>query len=99
MFLYKLLRNFLSKSATNVKGTNNSPFDSSQTNSLHVIMARGFPWKISQADVGTFFQNIQIIGGNSGIHLRKNGAMEAFFCVESKKGVEDALSQYTVCNQ
>ena len=68
------------------------------TNSLQTdggvyrILARGFPWQVKPEDVGRFFQNVSIVGGISGIHIKRNGAMEATFFVTSKDGLHKALA-------
>lgn len=62
------------------------------TNDLGIILAVGFPWKVSKANVSNFFSDVNIIGGNDGIQIRKNGAMEAMFFVQSKEDVQKALA-------
>lgn len=61
-------------------------------NVIGVILARGFPWIASKADVANFFSDINILGGNDAIKLEKRGAMEATFCVQSKKDIRKALA-------
>lgn len=56
---------------------------------LHEIMARGWPWRVVQADVRAFFANVNIIGA---IKIQKNGAMEAIFYVCSKDEVRKAMA-------
>lgn len=52
-------------------------------NDLRLILAVGFQWKVSKADVAGFFAGVNIIGGNNGIQLKRNRAMEAMFVVRS----------------
>lgn len=59
---------------------------------LGVIMAKGFPWKVTKADVLAFFSDVSIIGEEDGIQIRKNGPMEVIFFVESKKDLRNALA-------
>lgn len=61
-------------------------------NDLGAILAVGFPWKVSKTDVSAFFAGVKIIGGNDGIQIRKNGAMEAVFFVQSKGDIQKALA-------
>lgn len=49
-----------------------------------MIIARGWKWTVSKADVAGFFADIEIIGGIDSIELRKYHAMEAIFTVRSR---------------
>lgn len=60
---------------------------------MYRILARGFPWHVRPEHVTTFFQNVSIVGGISGIHISKNVAMEATFFVNSKEDLNKALSR------
>lgn len=57
---------------------------STGSNGVGVILAMGFPWTVTKADVSAFFADVNIIGGNYGIQIRQNGAMEAIFLMHSK---------------
>ncbi|XP_055315788.1 G-rich sequence factor 1-like [Sitodiplosis mosellana] len=59
---------------------------------VYRILARGFPWQVKPEDVSAFFQNVIIVGGRNGIHIKKNGAMEATFFVSSKEFLNKALA-------
>lgn len=61
-------------------------------NDLGAILAVGFAWKVTKADIIAFFADVDIIGGNDGIQIRKNGAMEAVFFVYTKVDVQNALA-------
>lgn len=60
---------------------------------LHEILARGFPWRVTQSDVQAFFANVKMFGGYDGIKIRRNVAMEATFYVDSKNEVHKAMSR------
>lgn len=63
----------------------------SSDNGLREVLARGFPWNIKRMDVGEFFSDINIIGGIDGIQIKKYGAMEATFFVDSDDELQKAL--------
>lgn len=60
-------------------------------NGLREVLARGFPWTVKRVDVGEFFADVNIVGGINGIDIRKDGAMEATFFVNSDKELQQAL--------
>lgn len=65
--------------------------ESSSDNGLREVLARGFPWTVKRVDVGDFFADVNIIGGVEGIDIRKDGAMEAVFFVDSDDQLQRAL--------
>lgn len=73
--------------ATGSNGNNSN----SSNNGLYEVMARGFPWNVKRSDVGAFFSDMKILGEIDGIHIRKNGAMEATFFVDSFEEMQKAL--------
>lgn len=64
----------------------------SSDNGLREVLARGFPWNVKRVDVGEFFSDINIVGGIDAIDIRKDGAMEATFFVDSDEELQKALS-------
>lgn len=65
---------------------------SSDDNGLREVLARGFPWTVKRVDVGEFFADVKIVGGIDGIQIRKDGAMEATFFVDSDEELQKALA-------
>lgn len=59
---------------------------------MYKILARGFKWHVRPEDISSFFRNVNIIGGNNGIHITKNVAMEATFFVSTKEDLNKALA-------
>lgn len=71
--------------------------DLNSNDGLYEVMARGFVWNVRRSDVGDFFSNVKILGGVEGIVIRKNGAMEATFFVDSVEEAQKALSYNQRC--
>lgn len=58
------------------------------------IMARGLPWRVRRADILSFFQGINIVGGANGIDIKRiYGAMGATFAVNSNVDLCEALAR------
>lgn len=57
----------------------------------YMVLARGFQWKVTKQDVINFFKGIKIVGGEKGINIIKNVAMEAYVELASKADVKAAL--------
>lgn len=74
------------------EATASNDIDSNSNDGLYEVMARGFVWNVKRSDVGEFFSNVKILGGIDGIDIRKNGAMEATFFVESVEEVQKAIA-------
>lgn len=56
--------------------------------------ARGLPWEVRLADILSFFQGINIVGGANGIEIKRiYGAMEATFAVNSNIDLCEALAR------
>lgn len=57
------------------------------------ILARGYAWSVTKEAVREFFRNVNIVNGEEGISLYKNGAMETRFDVASNADMKKALAQ------
>lgn len=59
---------------------------------FYMVLARGWPWKVTKSDVIKFFKGIKILNGEKGINIIKNIAMEAYVELSSKADVKKALA-------
>lgn len=57
-----------------------------------MVLARGWPWKVTKIDVIKFFKGIKVLNGERGINIIKNVAMEAYVELSSKADVKKALA-------
>lgn len=59
---------------------------------FYMVLARGWPWKVTKIDVIKFFKGIKVLNGERGINIIKNVAMEAYVELSSKADVKKALA-------
>lgn len=57
-----------------------------------MVLARGFPWKVTKKDVFDFFAGVKILHGEKGVNIIKNGAMEAYVELPTKAERKKALA-------
>lgn len=57
----------------------------------YTVLARGFQWKVTKADVIKFFKGVKIVDGEDGITIEKNVAMEAKVILGSKNDLKKAI--------
>ena len=66
-----------------------------------IVKARGLPWSATSDEVMEFFSEVNIVGGDEGVHFGKNRegrpSGEAFIEVESEEDVQKALEKHK-CN-
>lgn len=61
---------------------------------INCVVARGLPWRITKAEVVSFFEGVNVLGGENGILLCRRmarGALEARVNVASAKDHDTAL--------
>lgn len=57
------------------------------------VLARGYNWSVTKEAIREFFFDVNIVNGEEGISLYKNGAMETRFDVASNADMNKALAQ------
>lgn len=57
------------------------------------VLARGYAWSVTKEAIRKFFIDVNIVNGEEGISLYKNGAMETRFDVASNADMKKALAQ------
>lgn len=62
------------------------------TGRIYTVIARGFQWKVTKKNVMAFFKGIDIVDGEDGITIVKNGAMEAHVVLASKADRKKAFA-------
>lgn len=74
-------------------GARKSKVDKKKTaDRTYMVIARGFPWRVTKQNVMEFFKGIKIVNGEDGINIVKNVAMEAHVVLASKVDRKKALT-------
>lgn len=59
---------------------------------FYMVLARGFPWKVTKQNIIDLFKGIKILNGEKGINIMKDGAMVAYVQLTSNADVKKALA-------
>lgn len=78
---------------SNANGNDSTAENAEHDKNVNRVKARGFPWKVTKADVIGFFQGIDIPNGEESIRIVKNVAMEAYVDFATAKDHDIATSR------